>query len=93
MAIKVLSPIETPYGISLPNLIITIKDGYRIIPKITQQGKLYEVSTYMYYYADRNKKPLFDEPLKINVTQDQLGNIYPLLYAHIKVRYPNSIEY
>ena len=93
MAIKILSAIDTPIGLRLTNLIASVKDGYRVTPKTNPQGvRSYEISTYVYYFVDRTKKSVFEEPIRVTATQAQLTDVYSLLYNSLKNRYPQNVD-
>jgi len=93
MAIKILSAIDTPIGLRLTNLIVSVKDGYRVTPRVNAQGdRTYEISTYAYYFVDRTKKSVFEEPIRVIATQAQLTDVYSLLYANLKARYPQNVD-
>ncbi len=90
MAIKILSEIDTPVGLKISGLIVSVKEGYRLIPREFRNNKTYDVVCLIYYFVDRTKKPLFEEQIKINITQDKLNNIYGAIYAYLKAKYPKS---
>jgi hypothetical protein len=93
MAIKILSAIDTPIGLKLTNLIASVKDGYRVTPRTNAQGvKSFEITTYVYYFVDRTKRAVFEEPIRVTSTQAELTDVYSLLYANLKSRYPQNVD-
>jgi hypothetical protein len=88
MAIKILNEIPTPSGLNVANLEATYSGRY-VLRRIRKDGgKLYEVSSNVSYYHDRSKSQLFDEKVIIQFPEEEINNVWLLLYNYLKTKYP-----
>ena len=84
MGIKILSPVVTPFGISISNLHASIKGNFHIFKN---EDKTYRVSTTVIYVADgvQDANPVFIDGITINILSNDLNsNIFTLIYDYLK---------
>lgn len=91
MAIKVIDEINiAKYNINLTNLILSFKGSYRLSYVINNGQRIYLASGLLYYYADRQKDPLYYENCEYTINENQLNtNLMEYLYSMVKSRYTN----
>lgn len=90
MAIKILDPIATDYGVSPTNLILSCQ-GVMSVCKIMVNDELkYRVSANTVFRASSGAQPLKFGSVNVNVDPSELtSNLFEKLYDALKLEYPN----
>jgi hypothetical protein len=92
MGLIILDEIETPVGLKLSGLIVTVKGGFHLMPRETNKGKIYELYAKLYYYVSRDYLPLYEEPLKLRLSPEQIRDPYVIIYDYLRKKYPKNRE-
>lgn len=90
MAIKILDPVATDYGVSPTNLILSCQ-GVMSVCKITVNNEVkYRVSANTVFRATPTSQPLKFGSVNVNVDPSELtSNLFEKLYDALKLEYPN----
>ena len=92
MAIKILTPVITPSGVSVTGLEATYHGRYAFRPVFLDEEKKYEVTTSVVYYFDRTKPQVFNEPVVVTIPEEEVNNVWNILYGYLKNKYPRHLN-
>jgi hypothetical protein len=92
MAIKILTPIFAPSGISISGLEATYHGRYSFKSILLDEEKKYEIVSNVVYYFDRTKPQVFNEPVTITIPAEEVNNVWNILYGYLKNKYPRYID-
>lgn len=93
MAIKILDPVATDYGVSPVDMIASCQGVLSCCRIANADPALvrYRVSSNVVYRASASAQPLKYGQIYVDVTPEQLvGNLFTLLYARLKEIHPNN---
>ena len=96
MGIKVFDSISLNTGLTLQNLVLTIRGNFlirkRVIPSEELQEDstflktIYEIQTTVHYLVNVNATPVFSEDITLTLDNPSI-DIYTEIYNRIKTRY------